>query len=64
MYGPNELSRRTRTRWPAQLLAQFTQPLAILLMVAAALAWFGGTPSLAVAVIAVILLNAAFAFVQ
>ncbi|GAA2565139.1 cation-transporting P-type ATPase [Winogradskya consettensis] len=64
VYGPNELSRRTHARWPAQLLAQFTQPLAALLMVAAVLAWVGGTPSLAVAVVAVILLNAAFAFVQ
>ncbi|MCM4084848.1 cation-translocating P-type ATPase [Paractinoplanes hotanensis] len=64
MYGPNELTRRTRPRWPGQLLAQFTQPLALLLMLAAVLAWLGGTPSLAVAVVAVILLNAAFAFVQ
>ncbi|WP_306215260.1 cation-translocating P-type ATPase, partial [Actinoplanes sp. RD1] len=64
VYGPNELARRTHTRWPAQLLTQFTQPLAVLLLVAAVLAWLGGTPSLAVAVAAVILLNAAFAFVQ
>ncbi|MFI7602402.1 cation-translocating P-type ATPase [Actinoplanes sp. NPDC049681] len=64
VYGPNELSRRGGRRWPRELLAQFTQPLAVLLMVAAVLAWVGGTPALAVAVVAVILLNAAFAFVQ
>src|SRR5689334_21079427 len=33
-------------------------------MVAAVLAWLGGTPQLAAAVVAVILLNAGFAFVQ
>ncbi|MEV4346459.1 cation-transporting P-type ATPase [Actinoplanes sp. NPDC049596] len=64
VYGPNELSRRHGRRWPRQLLAQFTQPLAVLLMIAAALAWAGHAPALAAAVMAVILLNAAFAFVQ
>jgi calcium-translocating P-type ATPase len=64
VYGPNELSRRSGPSWPAELLAQFTQPLAVLLMVAAGLAWLGGTPSLAIAVVAVIVLNAGFAFVQ
>jgi calcium-translocating P-type ATPase len=64
VYGPNELSQRKRRSWPHELLAQFTQPLAILLMVAAVLAWLGGTPPLAVAVVAVILLNAGFAFAQ
>ncbi|BCY09391.1 magnesium-transporting ATPase [Actinoplanes sp. L3-i22] len=64
VYGPNELSRRHTRRWPRQLLAQFTQPLAVLLMIAAVLAWAGHTPALALAVVAVILLNAAFAFVQ
>ncbi|MGA5305869.1 cation-translocating P-type ATPase [Nucisporomicrobium flavum] len=64
VYGPNELARRTGRRWPGELLSQFTQPLAILLAVAAGLAWAGGTPALAVAVVAVILLNAGFAFVQ
>ena len=64
VYGPNELARRQARRWPRELLEQFTQPLAILLGVAAVLAWVGGTPALAVAVVAVILLNAGFAFVQ
>jgi len=64
VYGPNELSRRRGRQWPRELLAQFTQPLVILLAVAAALAWAGGTPALSLAVVAVILLNAGFAFAQ
>ncbi len=64
IYGPNELTRHSARRWPGELLAQFTQPLALLLAIAAALAWVGGTPALSVAVVAVIVLNAAFAFVQ
>ena len=58
VYGPNTLTRRAGRRWPGELLGQFTQPLAILLALAAVLAWVGGTPALAVAVVAVILLNA------
>ncbi|MCX4918843.1 hypothetical protein [Streptomyces sp. NBC_00687] len=46
------------------MLSQFTQPLAIPLALAAVLAWAAGTPTLSVAVVAVILLNAGFAFVQ
>ena len=62
--GPNELTRRGGRRWPGELAAQFTQPLAVLLAVAAVLAWASGTPRLAVAIAAVILLNAGFAFAQ
>src|SRR6516164_11505309 len=43
VFGPNELSRRGGRRWPGELARQFTQPLAILLAVAAMLAWFSGT---------------------
>jgi calcium-translocating P-type ATPase len=64
VHGPNELTRRSGRRWPRELLAQFTQPLAILLALAAVLAWVGGTKALSLAVVAVILLNAGFAFVQ
>ncbi|WP_203737019.1 P-type ATPase [Actinoplanes italicus] len=64
VYGPNELFRHQTRDWLRQLVAQFTQPLAVLLMVAAALAWAGHSPALAAAVVAVILLNAGFAFVQ
>jgi magnesium-transporting ATPase (P-type) len=62
--GPNELSRRSGRRWPGELARQFTQPLAILLAAAAALGWVSGTPRLGIAIVAVIFLNAGFAFVQ
>ena len=62
--GPNELSRRGGRRWPGELTRQFTQPLAVLLAVAAVLAWVSGTPRLAIAIVAVIFLNAGFAFAQ
>ncbi|WP_443043010.1 cation-transporting P-type ATPase [Streptomyces sp. NBC_00370] len=39
IYGPNELTRRGGRRWPRELLTQFTQPVAILLALAAVLAW-------------------------
>ena len=63
-FGRNELVRRTGRRWPRELRAQFTHPLALLLWVAAGLAFLAGTPWLAVAIVAVILLNALFAFIQ
>ena len=62
--GPNELVRRGGTRWPAQLAAQFTHPLALLLVAAAALAVVAGITVLAAAIAAVILLNAVLAFWQ
>lgn len=62
--GPNELARRGGRQWPGELLAQFTQPLAVLLAVAAVLAWVSGTPRLAIAIAALILLNATSAFAQ
>jgi len=64
VYGPHELTRRAGPQRPRDLLEQFTQPLVLLLGVAAVLAWVGGTPALSFAVVAVIVLNAAFAFVQ
>lgn len=51
---PNELTRRRGLRGPRELLAQFTHPLALLLMVAAALAWLAATPVLTVAIIIVL----------
>jgi calcium-translocating P-type ATPase len=63
-YGPNELRRRGGARWPRQIVEQLVHPLALLLWVAAALAAVGGAPVLAVAIVAVIVLNALFAFVQ
>jgi len=62
--GPNELVRRGGRCWPGELVRQFTHPLALLLTAAAVLAWASGTPRLAAAIVAVILLNASFSFMQ
>ncbi|MBB5916704.1 calcium-translocating P-type ATPase [Nocardia transvalensis] len=62
--GPNMLRRRGRRQWPRQLLRQFTHPLALLLWAAAGLAFAVGIAPIAVAIVSVIVLNAAFAFVQ
>jgi magnesium-transporting ATPase (P-type) len=64
VYGPNELSRRGRRRWPGELAGQFTHPLAVLLAAAAVLASVNGTLALGAAVLAVIVINAVFAFFQ
>ncbi|MFC6236682.1 cation-translocating P-type ATPase [Longivirga aurantiaca] len=63
-YGPNELRRAARRSPWRDLLDQLIHPLALLLWVAAALAWAIRTPVLAIAVVLVIWLNAGFAFVQ
>jgi calcium-translocating P-type ATPase len=63
-HGRNELVRRSGRRWPQELAKQVTHPLALLLWLAAGLAFAAGTPVLAAAIVAVILLNAAFAFAQ
>jgi magnesium-transporting ATPase (P-type) len=62
--GPNELARLGGRRWPRELAAQFVHPLALLLAGAAALAAVTNSVALAVAIVAVIVLNAGFAFVQ
>ncbi len=63
-HGANRIERREESsRW-RELAAQFTHPLALLLWAAAVLAVVGGLTALAVAIVAVIVLNAAFAFVQ
>jgi calcium-translocating P-type ATPase len=63
-FGPNELTRRGGLRWPRELARQFTHPLALLLVAAAALAWIAGIMPVALAIVVVILLNATFAFTQ
>lgn len=63
-YGPNELQRRGGRRWPREIVHQLTHPLALLLWAAAVLAEIAGIRPVAVAVVLVILLNAAFAFLQ
>jgi calcium-translocating P-type ATPase len=63
-FGPNELRRSARRSRVHELAAQFTHPLALLLWVASVLALVAGIPALAAAIVAVILLNAVFAFAQ
>ncbi|MGW3494796.1 cation-transporting P-type ATPase [Streptomyces sp. NPDC001020] len=63
-HGPNELQRRHGRRWPRELARQLTHPLALLLWLAAALLFAVGSHVVAAAVGLIILLNAAFAFVQ
>ena len=64
VFGPNRLLRRGKRNWPGELGRQFVHPLALLLWLAAALAFATGTAALAVAILAVIVLNALFAFFQ
>ncbi|MER5352148.1 cation transporting ATPase C-terminal domain-containing protein [Kitasatospora sp. NPDC002551] len=64
VHGPNVLARHERRRWPGELVQQFTHPLAVLLALAAVLAAVSSSPALAVAIAAVILLNALLAFAQ
>jgi calcium-translocating P-type ATPase len=63
-YGPNVLQRRGGVRWPREIVRQLTHPLALLLWVAAALSFAVGSRTVGIAVVLVIILNAAFAFVQ
>ena len=62
--GPNEIRRETGPRWWHRVLDQLVHPLALLLWAAAVLSLATGVPTLAAAIVVVILLNAAFAFVQ
>ncbi len=64
VYGPNELTRRDARRWWRELAAQLIHPLALLLWLAAALALVSGSTALGVAIVAVVIVNALFAFVQ
>ena len=63
-HGPNEIRRREGPGHLRALARQFTHPLALLLWVAGALALVADLAPLAAAIVAVIVLNAAFAFVQ
>jgi calcium-translocating P-type ATPase len=63
-YGRNEVTRRAGPGRGRELARQFAHPLALLLWAAAALAVVAGNPTLAVAIVAVIVLNALLAFAQ
>ena len=63
-HGPNEIRRREGPGHLRELARQFTHPLAVLLWAAAVLAVAGDLVALAIAIVAVIVLNAVFAFAQ
>ena len=63
-YGTNELQRREGVSWPREVAAQVTQPLALLLWVAAGLEFAVGNSTVGIAVILVILINATMALFQ
>jgi calcium-translocating P-type ATPase len=63
-HGPNLIERRQGPSHLRDLALQFTHPLALLLWVAAGLAAATGILALAAAIVAVIVLNAVFAFAQ
>lgn len=63
-HGENEPPRPRRSRPLRTLLAQITHTLALLLWLGAGLAFAAGAPELGFAIVAVVLLNGAFAFLQ
>ena len=63
-FGRNEISRTAQRSWVRELVRQLVHPLALLLWVAAALASASDNQTLAIAIVAVILLNAALAYMQ
>lgn len=63
-YGRNEVTRRGSSGRVGELVRQFVHPLALLLWAAAALAVAAGNATLAIAIVAVIVLNAFLAFLQ
>ncbi len=64
VFGPNEVRRRRGGSLVGDVVRQLIHPLALLLWVAGALAFVAGTPVLGVAIVAVIVVNAAFALLQ
>ncbi len=62
--GANEIPRQRGPGLPSQLVAQLFHFFAVMLWVAAVLAFIGGLPQLAVAIIVVIVVNGVFSFFQ
>jgi calcium-translocating P-type ATPase len=62
--GPNVLETTDQDGWWRPLLRQLTHPLALLLWLAAALAFTTQSVTLGIAIVAVIALNAGFAMIQ
>src|SRR3990172_7980781 len=63
-YGPNEIKEAPRTPLVLRFLANFYQVFALLLWASIILAFISGSDELAWTIIAVIVLNAVFSFVQ
>lgn len=63
-FGRNRLPRPDRLPWFVELAREFCHLFAILLWIAAILAWWVGMPQLAIAVIVVILVNGLFSYWQ
>ena len=63
-FGPNEPVKPSSQRPLRLFLANFTHTLALLLWLAAALSFVAGIAELGTAIVAVILINGVFAFVQ
>jgi P-type Ca2+ transporter type 2C len=63
-HGPNVLPRAPRRPWPLELAANFVHLFAVLLWIAAALAWVSSMPELAWAIVAVIIVNGLFSYWQ
>ena len=62
--GPNELPAPPPHPWWRHLVAQMVHFFALMLWGAALLALVGGLPALAIAIVAVVLINGVFSFVQ
>jgi len=63
-YGPNELEKKKKKTAFMMLMDQFTDFMIIVLMAAAVVAGVAGKPTDAVAIIAIVILNAIIGFVQ
>jgi magnesium-transporting ATPase (P-type) len=63
-FGPNDLPAGHGQRLTTMFLSKFVHVLAVLLWIAALLAFVGGLPELGWAIIAVILINGLFSFLQ
>ena len=63
-HGPNVLAEPPRPSHVRRFLAQLVYFFALLLWAGALLAWLGGMPELSGAIVAVVIVNAVFAFVQ
>jgi magnesium-transporting ATPase (P-type) len=63
-FGPNELPRARRRSWLVEFGGNFVHLFALLLWVAAGLAWLVAVPELAAAIVVVILVNGTFSHWQ